>query len=727
MEHSEGGGNQERRPQLPQHYHHHQQREEQDESLGGRLHQVPPGTQQSRSWISQQQQLYLHREQHQDQHRGGGSIRHSFNLSQSQPADNVLNMSTTAPIMDAHRQNEYLSASMVAAAQQQQYLQQQQQQQQQYEAAVATAGGNPRLSSATQQQQYAQRLSYQQQLVMQQMAVSRGGTHHHHPHLGSATQQPHQNIHHPMGRPQQQQQHPTSITHPSVLGGALGLPVHQSQNRLPQHNVQQPQGPYLQPRVGRLQADRPLIKLTVSLIDTYKCINDLYYQERDARRAARGTDDTNTSSTVRLYEQQSHSESNTISQTLSPTQAQEQGTLSGVGAQHHGTGTNNNGWDDDNYDYIIRSGELFYNDRYKIKERIGKGSFGQVVRAVDLECDVEVAIKIIKSKKPFLMQAKTEIELLNHLNEKDTDDQHNIVRLLTSFMYRNHQCLVFEMLSLNLYELLKNTQFGGVSLNLIRKFSKQVLKALLFLARKDVDVIHCDLKPENILLRHPKKSGVKVIDFGSSCRSNKRMYSYIQSRFYRSPEVILGLPYAVSIDMWSLGCILAEMHTGEPLFSGSDQFDQMQKIVKLLGMVPDYMLEQSSDQHRLQFFERVVGNSGRVGWTIKQQNTAGSSRVGSSSKPNATEHQQKQEFQDFSSATKSVAAVIPSESPERSLMEIISAETHRKKKYPPSETGNSPRNYELFVDLIHRMLTYDPRKRIKPEEALNHPFVTGAA
>ena len=96
-----------------------------------------------------------------------------------------------------------------------------------------------------------------------------------------------------------------------------------------------------------------------------------------------------------------------------------------------------------------------------------------------------------------------------------------------------------------------------------------------------MDIIHCDLKPENILLRHPKKSGVKVIDFGSSCRSNKRMYSYIQSRFYRSPEVMLGLPYSVSIDMWSLGCILAEMHTGEPLFSGSDQFDQMQKIVKV--------------------------------------------------------------------------------------------------------------------------------------------------
>jgi dual specificity tyrosine-phosphorylation-regulated kinase 1 len=162
------------------------------------------------------------------------------------------------------------------------------------------------------------------------------------------------------------------------------------------------------------------------------------------------------------------------------------------------------------------------------------------------------------------------------------------------------------MLSLNLYELLKNTQFGGVSLNLIRKFAKQILKSLTFSARPDVDIIHCDLKPENILLRHPKRSGVKVIDFGSSCRSNKRMYSYIQSRFYRSPEVMLGLPYSVAIDVWSLGCILAEMHTGEPLFSGSDQFDQMQKIVKLLGMVPTHMIERAGEQQRAQFFERSI-------------------------------------------------------------------------------------------------------------------------
>jgi dual specificity tyrosine-phosphorylation-regulated kinase 1 len=273
-------------------------------------------------------------------------------------------------------------------------------------------------------------------------------------------------------------------------------------------------------------------------------------------------------------------------------------------------------------------------------------------------------------------------------------------------MYRNHICLVFEMLSLNLYELLKNTQFGGVSLNLIRKFAKQVLKALSFLARDDVDIIHCDLKPENILLRHPKKSAVKVIDFGSSCRSNKRMYSYIQSRFYRSPEVMLGLPYSTAIDMWSLGCILAEMHTGEPLFSGSDQFDQMQKIVKILGMVPTDMLDRSSGHIKVQFFEKKRVASGEEEWSIRQTNPS-TSKADSTSPP----------------AAEPKEPVVPSQDPIASLRAIITTGLRQKKKYPPSVAYNTDRNYEMFIDLVSKMLTYVPEDRIKPDEALQHPFI----
>lgn len=252
-------------------------------------------------------------------------------------------------------------------------------------------------------------------------------------------------------------------------------------------------------------------------------------------------------------------------------------------------------------------GDEIFAERYILKHRIGKvcltlssrphsyslqGSFGQVVCAYDRQTQCDVAIKIIKSKHAFLVQAQTEINLLNTILERDPHDEQNIVRLLDTFVFRKHQCLVFEMLSYNLYDLLKNTRFRGVSLTLVRKFARQILKSLDFLANT-VDIIHCDLKPENILLKHPRRSAIKMIDFGSSCLSTKKTYTYIQSRFYRSPEVLLGLSYSQKIDVWSLGCVLVEMHTGEPLFGGSDQLDQMNRIVAVMGMPPLDMIENS--------------------------------------------------------------------------------------------------------------------------------------
>jgi dual specificity tyrosine-phosphorylation-regulated kinase 2/3/4 len=107
-------------------------------------------------------------------------------------------------------------------------------------------------------------------------------------------------------------------------------------------------------------------------------------------------------------------------------------------------------------------------------------------------------------------------------------------------------------------------------------------------------VVHCDLKPENILLKHPTKSSIKVIDFGSSCLENEKVYTYIQSRFYRSPEVILGMSYNMAIDMWSLGCILAELYTGYPLFPGENEQEQLSCIMEIQGVPDRYLIEKSS-------------------------------------------------------------------------------------------------------------------------------------
>ncbi|CAG9569955.1 unnamed protein product [Danaus chrysippus] len=84
----------------------------------------------------------------------------------------------------------------------------------------------------------------------------------------------------------------------------------------------------------------------------------------------------------------------------------------------------------------------------------------------------------------------------------------------------------------------------------------------------------------------------KVIDFGSSCYEHQRVYTYIQSRFYRAPEVMMGAKYGMPIDMWSLGCILAELLTGFPLLPGEDEADQMACIIELLGMPPQRLTEQ---------------------------------------------------------------------------------------------------------------------------------------
>jgi dual specificity tyrosine-phosphorylation-regulated kinase 2/3/4 len=107
---------------------------------------------------------------------------------------------------------------------------------------------------------------------------------------------------------------------------------------------------------------------------------------------------------------------------------------------------------------------------------------------------------------------------------------------------------------------------------------------------------------------------LQVIDFGSSCYEHQRVYTYIQSRFYRAPEVILGARYGMPIDMWSLGCILAELLTGYPLLPGEDEGDQLSCIIELLGMPPQKLLDQSK---RAKNFISSKGKQGTINFKLK--------------------------------------------------------------------------------------------------------------
>ena len=222
----------------------------------------------------------------------------------------------------------------------------------------------------------------------------------------------------------------------------------------------------------------------------------------------------------------------------------------------------NHGYDDERGDYnTVMHDHIGY--RYEVLSELGKGSFGQVVKCYDYKTQTCCALKIIRNKKRFHQQALIEVKLLEHLRDNDPEEQYNMVKTLDYFYFRNHLCITFECLSITLYEFIKNNNFQGLSLGLIRRFAIQLLASLRYLRKHRI--IHCDLKPENILLKAPNKSvrysdcrwtcgsflnafdderalslraqGIKMIDFGSSCFEDERVYTYIQSRFYRSPEV----------------------------------------------------------------------------------------------------------------------------------------------------------------------------------------------
>lgn len=195
----------------------------------------------------------------------------------------------------------------------------------------------------------------------------------------------------------------------------------------------------------------------------------------------------------------------------------------------------------------------------------------------------ELALKIIKNKRAFSVQALIEVKLLDFINNKvDPKDQYHFIRKLDSFVFHNHICIVFELLDENLFELLRQNYFKGLSLNTVRFLIKQILEGVYKLHQNNI--IHCDLKPENIMLKISRNDiQLKITDFGTACDRTAIIYPYIQSRFYRAPEVIIGNKYSSEIDIWSVGCIAAELFLGEPLFAGKCEYDQILQIVSILG------------------------------------------------------------------------------------------------------------------------------------------------
>ncbi|XP_062207332.1 DYRK-family kinase pom1-like isoform X2 [Phragmites australis] len=237
--------------------------------------------------------------------------------------------------------------------------------------------------------------------------------------------------------------------------------------------------------------------------------------------------------------------------------------------------------------------------RYYVTEYLGSAAFSKVVQAHDLQTGMDVCLKIIKNDKDFFDQSLDEIKLLKFVNKYDPLDEHHVLRLYDYFYHQEHLFIVTELLRANLYEFQKyNQESGGevyYTLPRLQAIARQCLEALVYLHR--LRIIHCDLKPENILIKSYSRCEIKVIDLGSSCFLTDNLCLYVQSRSYRAPEVILGLPYDQRIDVWSLGCILAELYTGEVLFPNEPVSMMLAQMIGIIGPIDMEMLELGQETH----------------------------------------------------------------------------------------------------------------------------------
>lgn len=232
--------------------------------------------------------------------------------------------------------------------------------------------------------------------------------------------------------------------------------------------------------------------------------------------------------------------------------------------------------------------------RYELLSKLGSGTFGTVLKAVDHKTGEFVAIKIIRNELRYFQQGLEEVKLLHFLKENQVP---NVIQLQDSFEFRNHLCLVFELLEGgDVYASLRKMRFAAMPLPRIRAMATEIVQCLAKMHA--LGIAHRDLKPENIMIVSPLADNVKVIDFGLSGVCTGRVHSYIQSRYYRAPEVILKHSNGPEMDMWSLGCMLSELLTGKPLFPGKDEREQLMYQVEMFGLPPSTMLASSLYAHK---------------------------------------------------------------------------------------------------------------------------------
>ncbi|XP_035991028.1 homeodomain-interacting protein kinase 1-like [Fundulus heteroclitus] len=326
--------------------------------------------------------------------------------------------------------------------------------------------------------------------------------------------------------------------------------------------------------------------------------------------------------------------------------------------------------------------------KYVVEELLARGGYGQVVQARKMSTDAIVAIKVVRRDQ--YASGENEVKILKAIREY-TGDKSTIVRLLEHFDHENQFCLAFEMLDMSLFDFIKMKYFSPLEVNEIRVIAQQMLVALNALKR--MSVMHRDMKCDNIMLVNhtllPLR--VKLIDFGLSIRTYNIMnLKFKQPLSYRSPDVILNFSQNEAIDMWGLGCVLAFLFLGRHLFPARSEYETLSIMVTLLGQPDDLTLSYGFSTN---IFFKCVRADFAYAWRLKT----------------AEEY------------CKDANEQIPS--PNAACFNLSSLDDMQNMR-PQATDPLEKADLLCFINLLKQMLDMNPSRRITPNKALNHDFIT---